>query len=83
MDNEKDDTTQKETIKSKDSLIVDMYYMAEDFMRPSPKHPKYLQALLFIIKLPVLVVMLAVSPVVLLFMFIAFMAALWNANTQQ
>ncbi|OBX23282.1 hypothetical protein LX77_03760 [Gelidibacter algens] len=62
--------------ETKGTLIADMYYMVEDWMRPSPKRPKFLQVILFIIKLPALVVLLAVSPILLLFMFITLIVAL-------
>ena len=76
MEKDTEGTIPKASKETKDSLIADLYYMIEALMRPSPKHPRYLQVLVFILKLPVLVVLLAVSPVLLLFMFIAFIVAL-------
>jgi hypothetical protein len=66
----------KATKETKSYLIAEIYYMVEDWMRPSPKHSKFLQVVLFIIKLPALVVLLLVSPILLLFMFITFIVAL-------
>lgn len=48
----------------------------QDWMRPNKQQPRIVQVLLFIIKLPVLALMLVLSPVVLLVLLFVFIAAL-------
>ncbi len=62
--------------RNTESLLSLMYYFAKDWMRPSPKHPLVLQILLFILKLPVLILFLSLSPVIFIFMFITLVVGL-------
>ena len=62
--------------KTAESLFSLIYYFAKDWMRPSPKHPLALQILIFILKLPVLILFLTLSPVIFIFMFITLVAGL-------
>lgn len=59
-----------------ESILSLIYYYAKDWMRPSPKHPLVLQVLIFILKLPALILFLTLSPVIFLFMFITLVAGL-------
>lgn len=76
MEKDSDGRKPKAIKETKSTLIADVYYTIEDWMRPSPKQSKFVQVVLFIIKLPALVVLLAVSPILLMFMFITFIVAL-------
>ncbi|MBZ9778444.1 hypothetical protein LB452_05855 [Psychroflexus sp. CAK8W] len=62
--------------ESTESLISLIYFFAKDWMRPSSKHPLALQLLIFIIKLPALILFLALSPVIFLAMFITLVIGL-------
>lgn len=75
MKNPPPDKITKEEKKTSESSFFLIYDLIQNWMRPSPKHPLVLQILIFVLKLPVLIVILALSPVVLLFMFITFVAA--------
>lgn len=66
----------KEKEKNTESLFSLIYYFAKDWMRPSPKHPLALQILIFILKLPVLILFLTLSPVIFLVMFITLVVGL-------
>lgn len=59
-----------------ESPVALFYDFIQNLMRPSPKHPTYVQVLLFIVKLPVLLIILTLSPILFLFMFITFVVAL-------
>lgn len=52
------------------------YTKVRDWMMPTKDQPIYLQIILFIIKLPVLLAILALSPIFLILMIIAFVVAL-------
>ena len=66
----------KEEKKTSGSIFVLIYDMAQDWMRPSPNHPLALQILIFIIKLPLLILFLLLSPIIFLVMFITFVIGL-------
>ena len=70
------DKIPKEENKTTESLLSLMYYFAKDWMRPSPKHHLVLQILIFILKLPVLILFLTLSPVIFLFLFITLVVGL-------
>ena len=70
---DKSDKKEKETTESLVSLI---YYFAKDWMQPSPKQHPVLQVLIFILKLPLLLVFLVLSPVVFLVLFITLVVGL-------
>ncbi len=72
-DNEK--TTPPDPQDTKNPILI-LYYMAQDWMRPSPKHPLYMQILVFIVKLPAMLLFLTISPILIVSMFITFIAAL-------
>jgi hypothetical protein len=58
--------------KSSESAISLFYYYVKNFMRPSPKHPLAFQVLIFILKLPALILFLLLSPVIIVILFITF-----------
>ncbi len=59
-----------------DSLFALIYYFAKDWMRPSPSHSLALQILIFILKLPALILFLTLSPVIFIVMFITLVIGL-------
>lgn len=71
--NNQEEKTMGDEIKGK---MLAFYIRIEDWMRPSKKHPVLLQVLIFILKLPVLLLLLALSPVVLVILLFVFMAVL-------
>lgn len=68
--------TKKGDKETAESLLSLIYYFAKDWMKPSPKHPVVLQVLIFILKLPILILLLAFSPVIFLAMFITLVVGL-------
>lgn len=58
--------------ESSESIFSLVYYFAKDWMQPSPEHPLALQILIFILKLPVLILFLIFSPIIMLVLFITF-----------
>ena len=62
--------------KTTESLVSLIYYFAKDWMKPSPKQPLVVQVLLFIIKLPALILFLTLSPVIFIVMFITLVIGL-------
>lgn len=62
--------------KTTESLVSLIYYFAKDWMRPSPKHGLVVQIVLFILKLPVLILFLTLSPVIFIVMFITLVIGL-------
>ena len=62
--------------KTTESIFSLIYYFAKDWMRPLPKHPLALQILLFILKLPFLILFLTLSPVIFIVMFITLVIGL-------
>lgn len=62
--------------KTTENLFSLIYYFAKDWMKPSPKHPVILQILLFILKLPVLILFLTLSPVIFIVMFLTLVVGL-------
>jgi len=71
-----DKLPKKENKKTTESLVSLIYYFAKDWMRPSPKQPLVIQILLFIIKLPALILFLTLSPVIFIVMFITLVIGL-------
>ena len=67
---------QKGEKKTAESLVSLIYYFAKEWMRPSPKHPLVLQILVFIVKLPLLILFLTLSPVIFVFMFVTLVIGL-------
>lgn len=62
--------------KTTESLVSLIYYFAKDWMRTSPKHGLAMQIVLFILKLPVLILFLTLSPVIFIVMFITLVIGL-------
>lgn len=62
--------------KNSESTIAMVFDMIQNWLRPHPKQPKFVQVILFIIKLPVLLVLLVLSPILLLFMLLTLVVAL-------
>jgi len=60
--------------ESSESLFSLMYYFIKNWMRPSPEHHLVLQILIFILKLPVLILFLVFSPVIILVLLVTFVA---------
>lgn len=56
--------------------IVYAYEKVRDWMKPNKNQPVPLQVILFIVKLPVLIIVMALSPIFLILMIIAFVVAL-------
>ncbi len=56
--------------------IIHIYEKIRDWMKPSKDQPVVLQVVLFILKLPILIAVLALSPIFLILMIIAFVVAL-------
>jgi|GEM_PF-2042445 len=69
---EKEKLIKEEKDESSESAVSLFYYYVKNFMRPSPKHPFALQVLIFILKLPALILFLVLSPVIILVLFITF-----------
>jgi len=70
---EKEKIIKEEKDESSESAISLFYYYVKDFMRPTPEQPKALQILIFILKLPVLILFLIFSPVIILVLFVTFL----------
>lgn len=76
MTKNKDRTPLNIQQKNSESTIAMVFDMIQNWLRPNHNQPKYVQAILFIIKLPVLLVLLALSPILLLFMLLTLVVAL-------
>jgi hypothetical protein len=75
MEDTSKNKTSKEEKAISESTIAMFYDLIQNWMRPSPNHPTFLKVLIFIIKLPVLLIVLALSPVLLLIMFLTLVVA--------
>lgn len=62
--------------KNTESIFSLIYYFAKDWMRPNPKHPLILQIILFVVKLPVLILFLTLSPIIFIVMFLTLVIGL-------
>lgn len=76
MEAHKPSTKSKKENKISESLIGMIYEEVYYWMRPNPKQPVYIQVLMFILKLPVVLIILTLSPILLLFMFLSLIVAL-------
>jgi hypothetical protein len=70
--NRKEETLRGE-LKQK---IVNLFSRFKDWLRPSKGKPLIVQVLIFLIKLPVVLIALALSPVFIIILLIAFFLAL-------
>ena len=56
--------------------VRQIYQYIEDWIRPDPEQPTWKQVLMFILKLPALVILLLLSPVFLVLLLVLFIIAL-------
>ena len=56
--------------------IIYAYQKVRDWMKPDKDQPVAIQVILFIVKLPILIIVMALSPIFLILMIIAFLVAL-------
>lgn len=56
-------------------MIKDRFNMLINWMKPSPRDPAVLAILKLILKIPVFVLLLALSPVIVIILFFVFLAA--------
>lgn len=74
-DIEPDKRSQPILLELRDRLSA-LYRAIENWVRPDPTQAMYLQILTFLVKLPVLILILALSPVLALVLIILFFLAL-------
>lgn len=73
----KEEDAKEESVREEiQRRIADLYKTIENWMRPDKSHPVVVQILLFILKLPILFILLLLSPILLVVLLALFLLAL-------